>query len=341
MAVVSKHKPPSLPKPTSQPLNAEPNSKLSKSKEKKVAARPVAFKHDVDCTSDISEEEEYVPQMSDKESDGYDDDGIDFEENPEDLIMENFMDGNWEPFWQTEDAYEDAGGYLSRVYKNGEIYDDADLGKIKLKPWQLFVDKDHLKEVLRDYCLQEGFALVVQKGDNGRYTAECVDTSKLLEDIRASPDIKGKAMNALLDQRFGVTMATSTLYKMKAKALQIIQGGHDQSYSNLIGYCQLLKEKNTGTVAFCTWKQLEEPETPLQFKSIFISFSAQFKGLINGCRGLVGVDDSHLKGNYGGSLLSAIGLDGNNEYSLLLLLVVDSENKNSWSFFSPPQDHPH
>ncbi|KAL2935886.1 Valine--tRNA ligase [Bienertia sinuspersici] len=285
MAVVPKHKPSSLPKPTSQPLNAEPNSELSKSKGKKVSARPVAFKHgkkmpkstakykgvwssqkdtleqvtqpvsssrprfrarnsvsnneacstDVDCTSDISEEEEYVPQMSDEESDGYDDDGIDIEENPEDLIMENFVDGNWEPFRQTEDAYEDAGGYLSRVYKNGEIYDDADLGKIMLKPWQLFVDKDHLKEVLRDYCVQEGFALVVQKADNGRYTAECADTSKLLEDIRASPDIKGKAMNVLLDERFGVTMATSTLYKMKAKALQIIQGGHDQSYSNLIG----------------------------------------------------------------------------------------------------------
>lgn len=128
------------------------------------------------------------------------------------------------------------------------------------------MDKDHFKDDLRDYCIQEEFALVVIKADHDRYTAECADlrcdwrihaskladghtwaikdiraghsgdlnltnnpmcncewaAQKLLEDIWASPDIKGKAMNALLWERYGLTMATSTLYKMKSLALAII-----------------------------------------------------------------------------------------------------------------------
>ncbi|KAL2928480.1 Altered inheritance of mitochondria protein 23 mitochondrial [Bienertia sinuspersici] len=231
-----------------------------------------------DSGSSSDTEDDYEPPLeSDEESDGYDIDDFEEEENPSQLLMENYVDGGWEPFRKANDIYEDDGGYLSRMYKNGEVYDDAGIGKVRLRQWQLFVDKDHFKDVLRDFCVQEGFSLVVRKADNERYTAECADVrcswrihaskladehtwaikslrhahncdlnlvnnpmancdwaaSKLLDEIRENPDIKGKALNAALWRMHGITMATSTLYKMKAKALQIIQGGHDQSYSNL------------------------------------------------------------------------------------------------------------
>ncbi|KAL2937536.1 NAD kinase [Bienertia sinuspersici] len=231
-----------------------------------------------DSGSSSDTKDDYEPPLeSDEESDGYDIDDFEEEENPSQLLMENYVDGGWEPFRKADDIYEDDGGYLSRMYKNGEVYDDAGIGKIRLRQWQLFVDKDHFKDVLRDFCVQEGFSLVVRKADNERYTEECADVrcswrihaskladehtwaikslrhahncdlnlvnnpmancdwvaSKLLDEIRESPDIKGKALNAALWRMHGITMATSTLYKMKAKALQIIQGGHDQSYSNL------------------------------------------------------------------------------------------------------------
>ncbi|KAL2933721.1 hypothetical protein RDABS01_016840, partial [Bienertia sinuspersici] len=215
--------------------------------------------------SDNESEEDYVPPTdSDEESDNADDE---IEEDTRELLLENYVDSGWEPFRQCEEIYEDDGGFLSRIYKNGHVYDDAEMGKIRLKSWQLFVDKDHFKDVLRDYCIQEGFALVVKKADNERYTAECADircngrihaskladehtwaiknilwaASKLLEDIRACPDVKGSYMNELLSDRYGITMATSTLYKMREKALQIVQGGHDESYSYLVAYCEMLK----------------------------------------------------------------------------------------------------
>ncbi|KAL2928918.1 Villin-4, partial [Bienertia sinuspersici] len=330
----------------------------------------------VEGESDSDSEGDYEPQdISGDESD--DGNNIDYEEEDiEGLLTQNYVDGNWDPL-QSNDWCPEDSGKMTKVFKNADVFEDAEIGDIKLKKWQLFVDKEHFKDSLRDYCIQEGFALVVVKSDNVRYTAECADmrcswrihaailedghtwaiktleknhqcdlnlvnnpmcncdwaAKKLIEDIRANPDIKGKTMNSLLWERWGLSMATSTLYRMRTIALQLIQGGHDESYTNLPQYCQLLMNMNPNTIAFCTWAQVEHPRKALQFRSIFISFEAQFRGLIEGCRGLVGVDGCHLKGNYGGILLSAVSLDGNNEIFPVAVAVVDSENKTSWSWF--------
>ncbi|GFZ04943.1 hypothetical protein Acr_17g0005150 [Actinidia rufa] len=53
-------------------------------------------------------------------------------------------------------------------------------------------------------------------------------------------------------------------------------------------------------------------------------------GFLNGCRPFIEVDGTHLKGPYGGVLLTAIVLDGING---LFLVVVECECKDRWSFF--------
>ncbi|KAL2938652.1 hypothetical protein RDABS01_022101 [Bienertia sinuspersici] len=46
-------------------------------------------------------------------------------------------------------------------------------GKIEIKAWQLFTDKLHLREVLRDYCIQSAFVVVVETTNNKKYTVRC------------------------------------------------------------------------------------------------------------------------------------------------------------------------
>ena len=75
----------------------------------------------------------------------------------------------------------------------------------------------------------------------------------------------------------------------------------------------MVKQTNQGSVAICAWKAEYSIERPLIFTSIFISFGATISGLVKGCRGLIGVNGAHLKCQYGGTLLSAIALDGNNQ----------------------------
>lgn len=52
-----------------------------------------------------------------------------------------------------------------------------------------------------------------------------------------------------------------------------------------------------------------------------------------GCRPFIGVDGCHLKGKYGGVLLSAIATDANFGIFPLAFAIVESENADSWTWF--------
>ncbi|XP_021722676.1 uncharacterized protein LOC110690155 [Chenopodium quinoa] len=50
-------------------------------------------------------------------------------------------------------------------------------------------------------------------------------------------------------------------------------------------------------------------------------------------RSLIEVDRAHLKGHYGGVLLSAVALDGNNEIFPIAWAIVGGEDAETWKFF--------
>ena len=54
---------------------------------------------------------------------------------------------------------------------------------------------------------------------------------------------------------------------------------------------------------------------------------------MGGCRPLVGLDGCHLKGKFGGHILSAIARDGNDNIFPVALGVVEQENNESWVWF--------
>ena len=112
-------------------------------------------------------------------------------------------------------------------------------------------------------------------------------------------------------------------------ALKGINGGHDESYSYLPKYVVMIKETNPGSSTICAWHKAKLIERPLNFSSIFISFSACVNGLIGGSRSFIGVDGAHLKGQYGGTLLSTITLDGNNQLFPVACVIVFGEDQKT------------
>lgn len=48
------------------------------------------------------------------------------------------------------------------------MYDNKEFRKIELRLWMIFMEKDHFKGILKDYCILEGF-VVVLRADNIRY----------------------------------------------------------------------------------------------------------------------------------------------------------------------------
>ncbi|XP_042505522.1 uncharacterized protein LOC122082098 [Macadamia integrifolia] len=69
------------------------------------------------------------------------------------------------------------------------------------------------------------------------------------------------------------------------------------------------------------------------FKRLFVCLYACKEDFVNGCRPFLGIDGYHLKGQYGGVLLSAVSIDGNNEVLPIAHGVVEIKNKASWRFF--------
>ncbi|KAG5544464.1 hypothetical protein RHGRI_017027 [Rhododendron griersonianum] len=66
---------------------------------------------------------------------------------------------------------------------------------------------------------------------------------------------------------------------------------------------------------------------------MFISFAAIQQGFKDSCRPFIGLDGCHLKGPFGGVLLAAVALDGNNGLYPVAFGLVESECKESWASF--------
>ena len=75
-----------------------------------------------------------------------------------------------------------------------------------------------------------------------------------------------------------------------------------------------------------------ETDTEGHFKYCFMAIGACIEGW-KYCRPNISVDGTFLKSKYGGTLLAASTIDGNNQIFPLAFSIVDSENDASWRWF--------
>ena len=66
---------------------------------------------------------------------------------------------------------------------------------------------------------------------------------------------------------------------------------------------------------------------------MYISLQPVKEGFMAGCRPILGVDAAHLRGLYPGILLTAVGMDGNNNIFPVAWTVIETENKETWTWF--------
>ncbi|GJU42479.1 transposase, MuDR, MULE transposase domain protein [Tanacetum coccineum] len=90
-------------------------------------------------------------------------------------------------------------------------------------------------------------------------------------------------------------------------ALHIINGSHVDSFSQLAYYCYNLKLANEGTVTHI------HTDADGRFEMLYVSFGFAIRSFLRYMRPLIIIDGAHLKGNYLGTNLLAVGMDGNNQ----------------------------
>ncbi|XP_073045541.1 uncharacterized protein [Primulina eburnea] len=113
----------------------------------------------------------------------------------------------------------------------------------------------------------------------------------------------------------------------KRKALKLVQGYVDEQFRQIRKYCAELKRSDAG--ATVVLKLTEDDKGP-RFQRLYVCFPACKQGFKNACRRIIG---GFLKIEHGGQLLSAVGLDPNNNIFPICYAMVERETKDSWTWF--------
>ncbi|XP_042499902.1 uncharacterized protein LOC122078108 [Macadamia integrifolia] len=132
---------------------------------------------------------------------------------------------------------------------------------------------------------------------------------------------------------YGLQFYYTKLYRARKIALEINEGSHSTSYEKLPAYSRLVLQKDVGSIFKLQVDTRNRMSNNPIFKKLFVCFDACKKGFLRGCRPFIGLDGYHLKGRYGGVLLNAISVNGNNGIFPIAHNVVEVECKDSWMWF--------
>ncbi|GKD74031.1 transposase, MuDR, MULE transposase domain protein [Tanacetum coccineum] len=113
----------------------------------------------------------------------------------------------------------------------------------------------------------------------------------------------------------------------KDYCIQQIRGSPYESFEMLPYYCYNLERKNEGTVT-----RIKTDEKGV-FEMLFIALGASIRTFVNYLRPLVIIDAAHLKGQYKGTNLIAVGMDGNNQIVPIAFGICKGETGPCWSWW--------
>ncbi|CAI9269191.1 unnamed protein product [Lactuca saligna] len=110
-----------------------------------------------------------------------------------------------------------------------------------------------------------------------------------------------------------------------------IEGSLVAHYEKLRSYGLQLLRTNPGSTVKLDVDIM--PDSIVHFSKMYICLKVVKDGWIEGCRRVIDVDGSFLKGLCRGEVLSAVGRDANNQMYPLAWDVVPVENKENWKWF--------
>ncbi|KAM3321692.1 hypothetical protein P3S67_002843 [Capsicum chacoense] len=237
---------------------------------------------------------------------------------------------------------------------------------------QRFNSFAEFREALHKYSIAHGFTYRYKKNDSRRVTAKCkvegcswciyasrLPTTQLIcikkmngkhtcdgaavkaayrstrgwmgsiikEKLKVAPNYKPKDIAKDIEREYGIQLNYSQARRAKEKAREQLQGSFKEAYSQLPLFCEKIRETNPGSVATIVTKE------DSSFHRLFIAFHASISGFQQGCRPLLFLDSTLLYAKYQGTLLAAVGVDGNDGVFPVAFAVVDEETNDNWHWF--------
>ncbi|KAL0374433.1 UNVERIFIED_CONTAM: hypothetical protein Sradi_3359000 [Sesamum radiatum] len=135
-----------------------------------------------------------------------------------------------------------------------------------------------------------------------------------MDEHRVSDDDDKGSEHAVFNpaQIYDPSLELGMIFSSKAefkKALKKLEGTPEHQFSKLWDYAEELRRTNPGSTIILG---VNDESGENRFEKFYVCFSAMKDGFLGGCRPIIGVDGCHLKGPHGGILLTAVGVDPNN-----------------------------
>ena len=138
-------------------------------------------------------------------------------------------------------------------------------------------------------------------------------------------------IQAVVAEQFGYQISYQKTMKAKRKAMTRLIGDWYKSYVELSCFFLALEQSNLGCIVYSKMvfgNSLNEES----FQCVFWVFVPSIKGFTH-YRLVFSIGGTYLYGKYKGTLLIAMGCDGNNQLFPLAFVIIKGENTNSWSWF--------
>ncbi|KAL0419564.1 UNVERIFIED_CONTAM: hypothetical protein Sradi_1369900 [Sesamum radiatum] len=153
---------------------------------------------------------------------------------------------------------------------------------------------------------------------------------KYLQKFKSDPKRNVKGFRVDIINELRVNVSRHQAYRAKKAALKQLEGSPEWQYSRLWDYSEEIRKTNPGSTVIVGTEQVDGEE---RFSRFYVCFGALKAGFKAGCRPIIGVDGCHLKGPNGGILLTAIGVDPNNNLFPIAYAVVNKECRETWEWF--------
>ncbi|XP_042007380.1 uncharacterized protein LOC121755991 [Salvia splendens] len=187
------------------------------------------------------------------------------------------------------------------------------------------------------------FVVVNMHRDHAHTCSQVLDqrwlTSKWLaerymEKIKANPHIPLAAIRQCVDEEFGLKVGRMKAYRARDIALEGIFCKEGLQYRRLFNYKAELERIHVDSSVHIHYENFRDPEAVgPRFLRFYCCLGPLKKGWMRFYRLIIFLDDCFLRGTYRGQLMTAMGIDPNNDWWPIAWAVTEAESYEQWKWF--------
>ncbi|XP_058753673.1 uncharacterized protein LOC131626849 [Vicia villosa] len=271
--------------------------------------------------------------------DSDDSSGINRKKYPLYKEKKNMSNYKWElgMYFTSKSDIKDA--VISYAVQNGRdlkfIKNDKKRVRVRCKDgcqWELYCSK------LPDEDSWQVRKIIDEHNCSREYNVKLLSTKWLSKRIQNSlknnPRLKVKDIKEKALRKWNVGINKTKAIRARVAARDKVDGSFLGDYNRIYDYCHELLKANQGSTIKMNVDPVPEgvDDQRPYFKRLYICYAA-CKESFKLSRHVIGLDGCFLKGLCGGQILAAIGRDPNDQMLPIAYAVVESENKDSWTWF--------